>query len=191
MILFIISLFITIIIHEFGHLIIAKLCKCPVERISFGFGKTIFKIKTKQIIYRLALLPIGGDCQLKGERYYCIDEDAFCNLSYRKKVFISLAGCIVNSIIGFISYLIGIKVNNNFLIYLGYLNLIAGISGLIPIPCLDGSMILFVWLQKLLGHKRGYLLFIFINRIALLIWITITVLCIPYLIYLIKIGAFK
>ena len=60
-ILFIFSLLIIVIIHEFAHLIVAKLCKCGVLKYSVGFGKPVlFSKKIKGTIYQITPWIIGG-----------------------------------------------------------------------------------------------------------------------------------
>jgi regulator of sigma E protease len=58
MLLILLGLLITILLHELGHFIIAKIVGCKVECLSIGFGKTIFKITYKGIYYKLNLLLI-------------------------------------------------------------------------------------------------------------------------------------
>ncbi len=178
-----ISFLICILCHEFAHFIVAKKVKCPIEIISIGFGKTIFKFKYKKILYKFNLFLFGGDCQLKGERVYLKAKNAFCNLSFRKKAYILLAGCLTNIIIGGIGLLIAYLLKNNYFLYFGLTNLVLGLSNLIPIPCLDGSGLIFIWLVKFLGQKKGYNLFIKINKIALKFWIVTNVISIPLIIY--------
>jgi membrane-associated protease RseP (regulator of RpoE activity) len=49
-----------ILIHEFGHLIAAKLSNIPIERFSIGFGPKLWAFSKGQTEYRLSVLPIGG-----------------------------------------------------------------------------------------------------------------------------------
>lgn len=186
----IIGVIVSIILHELAHLFAAKLVGCKIESISLGFGKTVYSFKYNNIICNLNLLLFGGDCQLKGERIYSDDKDAFCNLPYWKKVIISIAGCLINIILGLIMLVIGFYSFYNFWFYLGGLNILLGIINLIPIPCLDGSYLVFIWLIKLLGQKKGYNLFIKINKIALKFWIIVNLLSIPFAYILLKKSLF-
>ena len=188
MILFLITLLLATLCHEFAHFFVAKMVKCPIEIVSIGFGKILFQFKHNKILYQIRLFLFGGDCQLKGERVYLKSKDAFCNLPYKKKAYILLAGCFTNIIIGMISLLIGNLLNNYCLLYFGLLNIFLGLGNLLPIPCLDGSCLVFIWLVKFMGKKRGYNLFIKINKIALKFWIVTNILCIPWIIYLLIKG---
>lgn len=187
----IISLLLSTILHELAHLLAAKKVGCKIESISLGFGKTLMQFNYNNIKYKINLFLFGGDCQLKGEKIYSLDKDAFCNLSYRKKVYIGIAGCSVNLLLGIISILLGNYYLNYFSFIFGYLNLFLGIFNLLPIPCLDGSYLVFIWLEKFIGQERGFKLFIKINQVALKIWIVLNLLSIPYVIYyLIIMGVF-
>jgi regulator of sigma E protease len=56
-----------IIIHEFGHLIVAKLSRIAVEVFSVGFGPILLKKKIGETEYRLSLIPLGGFIKMVGE----------------------------------------------------------------------------------------------------------------------------
>ena len=187
--LFFISLVICIFLHELAHLVAAKYCKCKVEVFSIGFGPAIFKKKIGETIYQIALIPIGGYNKLKDEVSYSRSKHAFTNLPYRKKMIIILAGCAINIITGVIAALIGHILFNYNLIYFGILSITLGISNLLPIPALDGSYPILVWLEKLYGKKRGYAKMEKIVRVGFIIIMALNIACIPYLIYLLRIHS--
>lgn len=56
-----------VVIHEFGHFIIAKYFKIRVEVFSFGFGKRLFGYKKGDTDYRVSLVPLGGYVKLGGD----------------------------------------------------------------------------------------------------------------------------
>ena len=45
-----------IVIHEFGHFIIAKLFKVKVNEFAVGFGPKLFKVQGKETLYRFNLI---------------------------------------------------------------------------------------------------------------------------------------
>ena len=47
-----------ILIHEAGHLTVAKLCKVKVNEFAIGFGPTIWKKQGKETKYALRLIPL-------------------------------------------------------------------------------------------------------------------------------------
>src|SRR4030095_10064365 len=56
-----------VILHEFGHFIVAKLLKIRVETFSAGFGPRLFGYKKGHTDYRLSLIPLGGYVKLGGD----------------------------------------------------------------------------------------------------------------------------
>ncbi|HEY6331041.1 MAG TPA: RIP metalloprotease RseP [Blastocatellia bacterium] len=56
-----------VIIHEFGHFIVAKLFRIRVEVFSIGFGKRLLGFRRGDTDYRLSLVPLGGYVKLAGE----------------------------------------------------------------------------------------------------------------------------
>jgi regulator of sigma E protease len=63
----IIGLGIMILVHEWGHFIVARLCGVRVEVFSIGFGNRIFGWKRGDTDYRLAAFPFGGYVRMAGE----------------------------------------------------------------------------------------------------------------------------
>jgi regulator of sigma E protease len=56
-----------VVLHEFGHFIVAKLFKIRVETFSFGFGPRLFGKKWGQTDYRVSAIPLGGYVKLGGD----------------------------------------------------------------------------------------------------------------------------
>ncbi|MGI8567254.1 MAG: RIP metalloprotease RseP [Pyrinomonadaceae bacterium] len=56
-----------VVIHEFGHFIVAKLLGIRVETFSVGFGKRLFGRRWGTTDYRLSLIPLGGYVKLGGD----------------------------------------------------------------------------------------------------------------------------
>ena len=63
----ILSLSILVIVHEFGHFTVAKLCGIQVNEFSIGMGPTLWKKVHKGTQYSLRALPVGGFVALEGE----------------------------------------------------------------------------------------------------------------------------
>lgn len=156
MILFLVCLMVSIFLHELGHLIAAKSCKCGVDVFSIGFGKPIFKKKINNTIYQICPLLLGGYCKLTDELITSQNPYAFTNLIYSKKLIITFAGCFMNCISGALCLYLGKLLQIPSLLYFGYLALILGISNALPIPALDGSYAILVWLEKIYGKLKGY-----------------------------------
>ena len=56
-----------VVLHEFGHFIVAKLFKIRVETFSVGFGPRIFGRRWGQTDYRVSAIPLGGYVKLGGD----------------------------------------------------------------------------------------------------------------------------
>jgi regulator of sigma E protease len=56
-----------IVLHEFGHFIVAKLFGIRVDVFSVGFGRRLFGFKKGDTDYRWSLLPLGGYVKMAGE----------------------------------------------------------------------------------------------------------------------------
>jgi regulator of sigma E protease len=56
-----------ILVHEFGHFIVAKLLGVRVEQFAIGFGKKIVGFRKGETEYRINVLPIGGYVKMTGE----------------------------------------------------------------------------------------------------------------------------
>lgn len=183
-ILFLVSLIICIMMHEFGHLIAAKMCGCGVPVYSIGFGKPYLKYNFRGTEYRLSPILLGGYCNLEHELTYSRKKSAFSNLPYSKKVYITIAGCIVNIVVGLIILGIGAVWGNFDMIYFGTISIILGLTNLLPIaPCLDGGYLIFYPLCiKKLGKKKGTLRFEKLVKISFRVVMVINILSIVVLI---------
>jgi len=51
---------VTILVHEFGHYVAARLCGLVVHVFSIGFGPAVWKRKVGGITYKIGWLPFGG-----------------------------------------------------------------------------------------------------------------------------------
>jgi regulator of sigma E protease len=56
-----------IVIHEFGHFIVAKSFGIRVDVFSVGFGKRLFGFRKGDTDYRVSLIPLGGYVKMAGE----------------------------------------------------------------------------------------------------------------------------
>jgi len=186
--IFLISLIICIILHESAHLLTAKMVKCKVEVFSIGFGKQLFSFTYKGTKYRIALIPIGGYNKLEHEIDYCRNKNALPNLPYRKKLLVILSGCYVNIITGLMGYFLGMKFNNYNLCYFGWISTLLGITNLLPIPALDGSYPILFLMEKVIPKKYALQLMRFLITWGFILLMTLNILCLPYLVYLIRTG---
>jgi regulator of sigma E protease len=102
---FILTLGMIVLIHEWGHFIMARRLGVKVERFSFGFGPVLWRKQGAQTEYVLSLLPLGGYVKLAGENS---EENAgpakpweYRARSIGDKSLIILAGPLINYLLGF------------------------------------------------------------------------------------------
>jgi len=119
-----------IIIHEAGHFLVARLMKVKVNEFSIGFGPKIWKKETKETIYTLRAIPLGGFVNMEGEAEPSNKEGSFSCLSIPKRFLIVSAGAVINIVFGLLLCLIVFWImSGNFLTALattGQLIIIAG-----------------------------------------------------------------
>jgi len=105
-------------IHEFGHLIVARLLGIKVIRFSLGFGKTLFRWQGKSgIEYRIGAVPLGGYVKMLDEREGEVPASqlkyAFDHQAIWKRILIILAGPMANLLLAILAFslmfIIGIK----------------------------------------------------------------------------------
>jgi regulator of sigma E protease len=95
-----------VVLHEFGHFIVAKLFKIRVETFSVGFGPRLFGRKWGHTDYRVSAIPLGGYVKLGGDESNAplegasaedIPEEEMYNLRPRwQRIAVALAGPIMN-----------------------------------------------------------------------------------------------
>src|SRR5579863_9498006 len=62
-----------ILVHEWGHFIIARLFGVRVDVFSIGFGPRLFGFKWGQTDWRLSAVPLGGYVRMAGQDLTEID----------------------------------------------------------------------------------------------------------------------
>jgi regulator of sigma E protease len=66
-VIFIVSLFVAIFIHELGHFVTAKRARVKVEEFGLGFPPRIYGIKRGETVYSINAIPIGAFVKTAGE----------------------------------------------------------------------------------------------------------------------------
>jgi regulator of sigma E protease len=82
---FIIVLGLLIIVHEFGHFIMAKLFNIKVLKFSIGFGPKLFGRQYGETEYKVCAFPLGGFVKMLGEQGDDEIPDEEANRSFAKK----------------------------------------------------------------------------------------------------------
>jgi regulator of sigma E protease len=70
LIAFVVALGVLIVVHEFGHYLVARLCGVKVLRFSVGFGQPLFvrRAGADQTEWAVAAFPLGGYVKMLDER---------------------------------------------------------------------------------------------------------------------------
>ena len=98
----IIIFLLVILIHEFGHFIVAKMNGVSVLEFSIGMGPKLFQRESNGTLYSMRVLPVGGYCQLEGEDEENDSPNSLNNQSPLVRLKVILAGAIMNFILAFI-----------------------------------------------------------------------------------------
>jgi len=125
LIVFILVLSILIIVHEFGHFIVAKKSGVRVEQFSLGFGKKIFSIIRKETEYIVCAIPLGGYIKLAGDNLdeYKGNSDEYLSQPVFKRFGIIFCGPLLNYLLGFLVFWM--------IFFSGYPTLTTKVGGLI------------------------------------------------------------
>lgn len=91
-----------VIIHEGGHFVAAKLMKIKVNEFAIGMGPKIISFQRKETRYSVRLFPIGGFCAMEGEDEESDGEGSFSKKKVGARIFVVVAGAIMNLLLGFI-----------------------------------------------------------------------------------------
>lgn len=104
--LFLLMLSIIVVVHEFGHLIVAKLFNVYCAEFSVGMGPKLFSKKGKETEYCIRAIPYGGFVAMAGDTDNELEtkvdmskvphERTLKGISAPKKIAIMLAGITMN-----------------------------------------------------------------------------------------------
>jgi len=109
--IFIISLYISILIHELGHYLTSKFFKIPVKTFCIGVGPKLLTFSKFNTKFIFKPIPVGG--------YITSDPKDLDKINFIKEWIIKLAGVTVNLFATIIS--LSIFLNKSFLTVLGLL----------------------------------------------------------------------
>ncbi len=98
----IILLCVIIIIHELGHLILAKANKIQVNEFWLGFGPTIVSFTRGGTKYALKCIPFGGACVMEGEDEESDNPNAFINKPVWARISVVAAGPVFNFLLALV-----------------------------------------------------------------------------------------
>ncbi|HWQ36965.1 MAG TPA: site-2 protease family protein [Blastocatellia bacterium] len=99
---FVVVLVAMIVIHEFGHFIVAKMLGIAVETFSVGFGPRLLGFRYGETDYRISAIPLGGYVKFRGENMELIQGksegsvDEFLSHPKWKRLLVAAAGPLFN-----------------------------------------------------------------------------------------------
>lgn len=93
-----------IMIHEWGHFIVARKSGVFVEEFAIGMGKKLWSTTKNGTMYSVRLFPLGGYCKMKDEDASSTDADSFSNATMPKKFAIIFAGAFMNFVLALVIF---------------------------------------------------------------------------------------
>ena len=107
---FIVALGVLIVVHEYGHYLVARLCGVKVLRFSVGFGRALLVRRTgkDQTEWVVAAVPFGGYVKMLDEREGPVEPQeahrAFNRQTVWRRIAIVVAGPVFNFIFAVLVY---------------------------------------------------------------------------------------
>ncbi|TAM59468.1 PDZ domain-containing protein [bacterium] len=123
---FLITLSVLIVLHEWGHFIVAKLARVRVTDFAIGFGPSLISIRYKGTNYRINPFLVGGYCLMLGEDGRKAEQSGvtatpvdpaeepgrygtdFQGKPVLSRLAIVLAGPIMNFVLGFVIFVVAL-----------------------------------------------------------------------------------
>ena len=107
---FAVTLGVLIVVHEYGHYLVARLCGVKVLRFSVGFGNPIYskRFKPDGTEWAVAAFPLGGYVKMLDEREAPVEADdlpyAFNRKPVWQRMLIVAAGPVANFLLAMVIY---------------------------------------------------------------------------------------
>lgn len=102
-----------ILVHEFGHFIVARKNGIVVEEFAIGMGPLIYGKQKGDTLYSIRLLPIGGYCKMLGADEDAQEEGSYTSKNVFQRMAVIIAGSSMNFVLSFILILIILSVNGH------------------------------------------------------------------------------
>lgn len=106
LLIFLSILSVLIVVHEFGHFIVAKRTGVRVETFSLGFGKVLFSRKKNGTQYCISAIPLGGYVKMAGDNVeeYKGESDEYLSKPAWKRFSIVFFGPLLNYVLAFLIF---------------------------------------------------------------------------------------
>lgn len=112
LVFFILSLSLIVLVHEFGHLLAAKLFGVYCEEFSVGMGPKLISHRFKETTYSIRAIPLGGFVAMAGDSDNALEtsvdqtnipfERTLKGVARWKGIIIMLAGIFMNFVLAFV-----------------------------------------------------------------------------------------
>jgi regulator of sigma E protease len=110
-IIFLVLLGILVLVHEFGHFIVAKKSGMQVEEFGIGFPPRLFTYKKGETTYSINLIPLGGFVKIIGENNEGADNpNSFINKGFWPRFLTLIAGVTMNIILAWVLLSIALSI---------------------------------------------------------------------------------
>ena len=133
----ILSFAVAMLIHELGHLVVARLCRIPARELGLGLGPKLFSYHFANTEFKLHALPIGA--------YVRLDMAELQRRSLVQQVSVLLAGVAVNIAAALLTE--GT--------WFSLINLVLAATNLLPMYQQDGWKCGMVMLRALLSRRSA------------------------------------
>ncbi|MDD2752691.1 MAG: M50 family metallopeptidase, partial [Candidatus Omnitrophica bacterium] len=102
LLVFVVMFGILIVVHEFGHFIVAKFQGVRVEKFALGFGAALLKKKVGDTEYSICAIPLGGYVKLAGDNLeeYKGKSDEYLSKNVFARAKIIFFGPLLNYLLG-------------------------------------------------------------------------------------------
>lgn len=97
---------VVVLVHEFGHFVVAKMVGIKVHEFSIGMGPKIFGKTKGETLYSLRALPLGGFVRMEGEDEESFEEGSFSTKPIKSRMAVILAGAFMNFILALVVFII-------------------------------------------------------------------------------------
>lgn len=128
---------ISLLIHELGHFVAARVCSVRVTEFGLGWGPRVFGFKLGEVEYKLHALPIGA--------YVRMDVAELQRRPLSQQVLVLLAGINVNLVAS------ALTLGTSFSV----MNLLLAATNLLPLYQQDGWKCGMVMLRAILRRKSA------------------------------------
>lgn len=106
---FIIILGLLVLVHEFGHFIVAKKSGMHVEEFGIGFPPRLFGVRRGETLYSINAVPLGGFVKILGENNEFADNPrSFINKPFFPRLLTLIAGVLMNFVFAWLLFSVGL-----------------------------------------------------------------------------------